>query len=73
MVTVTAIMIILIIILIIIITTTIKMIIMGTPPSTLYLSCSKKKNRGMPLSFLFTYGSGFKCKFWKSKSKIFIY
>ena len=27
------------------------MIIIGTPPSTLYLGCSKKKNKGMPLSF----------------------
>ena len=68
MVTVTAIMIILIII-IIIITTTIKMIIIGTPPSTLYLGCSKKKNKGMPLSFCSQTARVLNANFGKAKAK----
>ena len=71
MVTVTAIMIILIIIIIIIIiiTTTIKMIIIGTPPSTLYLGCSKKKNKGMPLSFCSQTARVLNANFGKAKAK----
>mgnify|MGYP000447629436 CR=1 FL=1 len=71
MVTVTAIMIILIIIIIIIIiiATTIKMIIIGTPPSTLYLGCSKKKNKGMPLSFCSQTARVLNANFGKAKAK----
>ena len=72
MVTVTAIMIILIIIITIIITiitTTIKMIIIGTPPSTLYLGCSKKKNKGMPLSFCSQTARVLNANFGKAKAK----
>ena len=72
MVTVTAMMIILIIIITIIITiitTTIKMIIIGTPPSTLYLGCSKKKNKGMPLSFCSQTARVLNANFGKAKAK----
>ena len=73
MVTVTAIMIILIIIIIIIIiTTTIKMIIIGTPPSTLYLGCSKKKNKGMPLSFSSQTARVLNANFGKAKANFHI-
>ena len=43
-------------------------------PTLHSLSWLQLKEKQRHASFLlFTYGSGFKCKFWKSKSKIFIY
>ena len=45
------------------------MIIMGTPPSTLYLGCSKKKNRGIPLSFCSHTARVLNANFGKAKAK----
>lgn len=48
------------------------MIIMGTPPSTLYLGCSKKKNRGMPLSFCSHTARVLNANFGKAKANFHI-
>ena len=45
------------------------MIIIGTPPSTLYLGCSKKKNKGMPLSFCSQTARVLNANFGKVKAK----
>lgn len=44
------------------------MIIIGTPPSTLYLGCSKKKNKGMPLSFCSQTAQVLNANFGKAKA-----
>lgn len=48
------------------------MIIMGTPPSTLYLGCSKKKNKGMPLSFCSQTARVLNANFGKAKANFHI-
>ena len=48
------------------------MIIIGTPPSTLYLGCSKKKNKGMPLSFCSQTARVLNANFGKQKQNFHI-
>ena len=45
------------------------MIIIGTPPSTLYLGRSKKKNKGMPPSFCSQTARVLNANFGKAKAK----